>query len=145
MDAPDTVTPAAWVPADDDGTLRIYRAEPTAAKAARDFAGECLTAHGRADLRERAEEVISELATNAIRHAPLGGMFAVRFARSGHTYVFDVIDRHPDACPKVRDAGELDEGGRGLILVEALTDAWVFFTRPIDGLASVKVVRAAFR
>ncbi|MCO6010245.1 hypothetical protein NE236_35305 [Actinoallomurus purpureus] len=55
-----------------------------------------------------------------------------------------MIDRRPDACPTVRDADELDEGGRGLVLVEALADAWVFFTRPVGGPASVKVVRAAF-
>ncbi|MCO5996359.1 ATP-binding protein [Actinoallomurus sp. WRP9H-5] len=113
---------------------------------AREFARECLTACGRTDLIEDAEEVISELATNAMRHGtPEGGYFAVRFERHRQGCVFDVIDRCPTVMPTLRDADDLDEGGRGLLLVEALTASWGYFRRPLkEHRVFVKVVRVAF-
>ncbi|MEV5704694.1 ATP-binding protein [Actinoallomurus sp. NPDC052274] len=134
------------MPPADTGELRIYRAEPAAARLARGFVRECLTACGRTDLIEDAEEVICELATNAMRHgAPKGGYFAVRFERHRQGCVFDVIDRCPRVMPTLRDADDLDEGGRGLLLVEALTASWGYFRRPLkDHRVFVKVVRVAF-
>ncbi|MCO6003659.1 ATP-binding protein [Actinoallomurus purpureus] len=146
MDVLDLEKPGAWVPPTDTGELRIYRAEPSAARLARVFVRECLTACDRKDLIENAEEVISELATNAIRHGTsAGGYFAVRFECHRKGCIFDVIDRCPKAMPVLRDADDLDEGGRGLHLVEALTDSWGYFRRPLkQNRVFVKVVRVAF-
>jgi anti-sigma regulatory factor (Ser/Thr protein kinase) len=138
--------PDAWVPPNDAGELQIYPAEPAAVRLARGFARECLTACDRKDLIENAEEVISELATNAVRHgSTAGGFFAVRFQCHRQACVFDVIDRRPTALPVLRDAADSDEGGRGLRIVDALTDSWSCFRRPLKKRqVLVKVVRVAF-
>ena len=64
--------------------------------------------------------VISELVTNAIRHAE--GPIQLRLIRD-RTLICEVSDRSSTA-PHLRRARALDEGGRGLLLVSQLTQRW---------------------
>ncbi|MEU0853783.1 ATP-binding protein [Streptomyces flaveolus] len=74
------------------------------------------------DLVDTVELLLTELATNALRHAR-GRNIGVRiFARDDHL-VIEVNDGSP-LTPVPRCAGPDDESGRGLFLVEALSDAW---------------------
>ncbi|MDL5205737.1 SpoIIE family protein phosphatase [Streptomyces sp. ALI-76-A] len=74
-----------------------------------------------------AELLLSELVTNAIRHA--GGPLRVRVIH-GRTLIFEVSDTSSTA-PRLRHAAATDEGGRGLFLVARLAQAWG--TRYTDG------------
>jgi anti-sigma regulatory factor (Ser/Thr protein kinase) len=67
------------------------------------------------------ELLVSELATNAIRHAG-GDRFSVEFDANGHVLVA-VCDANTTE-PTPRDAAPTDLGGRGLAIVEGLSDVW---------------------
>ncbi|MFB7576368.1 ATP-binding protein [Streptomyces sp. NPDC056165] len=81
-----------------------------------------LTHWGRPDLVETAELLLTELATNALRHAS-GSDIDVRTYLQGDHLVIEVNDGSP-LCPVPRYAGPDDESGRGLFLVERLAEAW---------------------
>ncbi|MER6626914.1 ATP-binding protein [Streptomyces sp. NPDC000987] len=77
------------------------------------------------DAGDVAVLVLSELATNAVRHARVPGRtFDVALAYDGEktveVEVFDASPRHP----VVRSFDPDATSGRGLLLVEALADAW---------------------
>lgn len=76
----------------------------------------------RPDLVETAELLLTELATNALRHAH-GPDIGVRVQLQDDHLVIEVRDGSP-LVPVPRCAGPDDENGRGLLLVEALADAW---------------------
>jgi anti-sigma regulatory factor (Ser/Thr protein kinase) len=72
--------------------------------------------------------LISELVTNSIVHAGHSGGDAIRVraASQGSTTRVEVCDRaRSGSRPAVReDPPPLDTGGRGLLLVDALSDRW---------------------
>ena len=65
--------------------------------------------------------MVSELATNAVKHA--GGSFEVSAYADGHRLRVEVGDTDP-SVPQVQwvPAGAIS--GRGLLIVETLSDAW---------------------
>ncbi len=71
---------------------------------------------------EDIDLLVSELVTNALTHAdgqPITvGLYASRTERS---MTIDVLDASPDA-PELRRADPDDESGRGMFIVNALTD-----------------------
>lgn len=75
--------------------------------------------------------LLSELMTNAVRHArvPVGREIVTRCVLGGDLFRVEVIDANA-APPCPRAAGPDDESGRGLALVEALSDAWGANPRP---------------
>lgn len=83
-----------------------------------------LTGWGMADLADAAELALTELIANVVRHVP---------GRRCQTFVFRLPDGEgvrvevADDCPKIPVVVEgdvLDEGGRGLLLVDAVADKW---------------------
>ncbi|WP_436762164.1 ATP-binding protein [Streptosporangium sp. V21-05] len=70
---------------------------------------------------EIARLLVSELVTNALRHAwgPIG--LAVSCERG--TLRCEVNDANP-VLPRVRDIHDDDEGGRGMYLLDVLSDRW---------------------
>ena len=113
---------------------------PTAASCARAHATAVLAEWGLPDLREDAQTVVSELATNAfLASAPPEGAPPAR--DSGPALirlwllsdvsrllivVWDAIPRPPVPA----QAAGLDEHGRGLLLVSALSSRWGYYERP---------------
>ncbi|MEU4511832.1 ATP-binding protein [Nonomuraea wenchangensis] len=91
---------------------------PRARRAARDLLAEWDPPR---DTAEAAELLVSELVTNAVRHAH-GPVVLSMWARDGRLRC-EVADTDPRP-PRPRQAGEQDEGSRGLELVQALADAW---------------------
>ncbi|MEW2567840.1 ATP-binding protein [Streptomyces sp. NPDC047070] len=68
-----------------------------------------------------AELLVTELVTNALRHGR--GDVGVRLSFvNGHLRI-EVRDGSPEV-PEPQAASSLDEGGRGLFLVEAIADDW---------------------
>ncbi|MFI1565213.1 SpoIIE family protein phosphatase [Streptomyces sp. NPDC020490] len=79
-----------------------------------------LTVWGLDDLAFTTELVVSELVTNAIRHAT--GPVQLRLLRD-RALICEVADGSSTA-PRLRRARTEDEGGRGLFLVARLTERW---------------------
>jgi anti-sigma regulatory factor (Ser/Thr protein kinase) len=88
--------------------------------------------HSAAIFGEAAEPdallLVSELVTNSIVHAGHSGGDAIRVRAASHgaTTRVEVCDRaRGGSRPAVReDPPPLDPGGRGLLLVDALSDRW---------------------
>jgi anti-sigma regulatory factor (Ser/Thr protein kinase) len=73
-----------------------------------------------------AQLVVSELVGNAVRHAsPLpNGALLVRWRRSGRLLELSVCDGGGSTAPARVIAAPDQTGGRGLAIVEALSDTW---------------------
>jgi anti-sigma regulatory factor (Ser/Thr protein kinase) len=107
---PDSVRRQHWFP----GTVESIAQ-------AREWVSEIAVATGHAPLAPTVELLVSELATNAVRYAN-GNRFSVEFDADG-LLLIAVCDGNPTK-PAPRQATIRDEGGRGLVIVEALSDRW---------------------
>ncbi|MFF9815906.1 ATP-binding protein [Streptomyces sp. NPDC014006] len=86
---------------------------------------------GLPDLADAAELALTELLTNVVRHVPgrRCGICILLLPGAVRVEVSDSCARMP-----VRGSGELlAEGGRGLLLVEAVTDRWGVTPHPTGG------------
>ncbi|MEU9419119.1 ATP-binding protein [Streptomyces sp. NPDC051000] len=84
-----------------------------------------LASWGLAPLTHAAELALTELIANVVRHVPGRGCSVLILCRPGGLRV-EVSDGCR-ALPRVvrpTGAAELPEGGRGLLLIEAVTDRW---------------------
>jgi len=98
-------------------------ADASAAGAARRVVAAALPKEEQADLRDMATLLVSELVTNSVVHAAS----AVELDVEAEAERVTVRVRDADTGPLVMRAGggsELDEGGRGLLLVDRLAQAW---------------------
>ena len=73
-------------------------------------------------LRDTAILVVSELVTNAVRHGQ-GKPVGLRVTNSAHELRVEVTDGSPTPA-RLREAGEVAESGRGLLLVSAVSKEW---------------------
>jgi Histidine kinase-like ATPase domain len=127
---------ATRTPGTDAGSLR----------AARDFTIATLQRWGATDRQEDIAIVVSELLTNALRHAPPGPgaprprcPFRLGLVQPGRCLLCAVAD--PSRQPPVpKQPSYLDETGRGLHVISALADKWGYTTPSGTG----KVVWAMF-
>jgi serine phosphatase RsbU (regulator of sigma subunit)/anti-sigma regulatory factor (Ser/Thr protein kinase) len=94
--------------------------DPAIVSRARVAATEQLAAWGLDDLAFTTELIVSELVTNAIRHAT--GPVQLRLLRD-RALICEVFDGS-GTSPRLRRARTEDEGGRGLFLVAQLTERW---------------------
>ncbi|MGV9312352.1 ATP-binding protein [Streptomyces sp. NPDC003691] len=81
------------------------------------------------DPAERAEQVVAELASNAVRHARVPGRgfrLGLRLDRVAGVVRVEVTDARGERLPELPREGVDGEGesGRGLLLVVALADRW---------------------
>ncbi|MFF9205060.1 SpoIIE family protein phosphatase [Streptomyces sp. NPDC014986] len=95
-------------------------ADPAMVAEARKTATRQLDHWGLDELVFTTELVVSELVTNAIRHA--SGPVRLRLIR-GRALVCEVFDGGATA-PHLRHPRAMDEGGRGLLLVSQLAQRW---------------------
>jgi anti-sigma regulatory factor (Ser/Thr protein kinase) len=70
-----------------------------------------------ADIPERMVLVVTELATNALKHGLPPTI--VRLLRTQGEFVLDVADHDPTTFPELTETRTLDAGGRGLHLARA--------------------------
>ena len=104
---------------------RQFDNEPSSVTAARHFAVSVLS-DVQSEAVERVQLMVSELATNAVRHTPHG--FEVKIIGQGQELRVEVSDRGA-ADPKLRSPRPTDPHGRGLRIVETLADDWGFERR----------------
>lgn len=102
-------------------TMSVDRADPRAARTARDFIADRLSLWGLDDLRDTVVLLVSEVVTNALRHTH--GQVAIDLARSPGSVRVNVSDE-TSMAPTQSPADLLDESGRGIPLVSALSDRW---------------------
>src|SRR4051794_36481840 len=103
--------------------LLSLQPDPAAPQQARRFVAEQLIGDELAEARDVAELLVSELVTNAVVHA--ASPVEVEVDAGADEIVVRVRDA--DTGPLVMRAGggsELDEGGRGFLLVDRLAEAW---------------------
>lgn len=116
---------------------------PSSAQApavARRSAGDLLRYWGLGHVEDIALLVISELVTNAVLHAHAsGGSPELHLYADGAWLRIEVHDTDPRP-PQPRTPAGLDEAGRGLLLIEAITDQWGVY-----GTATGKAVWAVLR
>ncbi|MGW2325624.1 ATP-binding protein [Streptomyces sp. NPDC001700] len=127
-----------------------------AVKGARQFTGTTLRQWGLPELLDEVALVVSELVTNALRHAVAGVRPGAQPEGDGHEpplvrlhlmysasrLVCAVRDPSEDG-PVTGEAGSCAESGRGLYLVESFTDGWGW--HPLAGTLPGKIVWALFR
>lgn len=82
------------------------------------------------EVADTAVLLVSELVTNAVRHGKVspGREIGTRFALREGALRLEVADANDD-WPHPRIAGDDDESGRGLGLVDALADRWGTYRR----------------
>jgi anti-sigma regulatory factor (Ser/Thr protein kinase) len=97
-----------------------FPAELTTPAAARRFVVGALRAGG-VPVDDAIPLVVSELVTNAVLHAGSSARVDVRVANDG---VRVEVHDSTTELPTVRDPGPYTVTGRGLMLVEALSDRW---------------------
>lgn len=113
-----TPVPAAEPPLGEAIGEWALRPEPSSARLARRLVSQAMD--GVDDqLRRRAALVTSELVANGVRHARGGLVLAVH--RVGLGWVVSVADDSA-APPLVKEVGRLAEAGRGLMIVQRVSD-----------------------
>lgn len=102
--------------------------------AARRFARAQLRTWKLPGLTDALELVTDELAANAVEHGT-GPFIAVRLELSDSAVTVKVWDANSDRMPALPDpaAADLDEHGRGLLLIEALSSKWGAYRSPTGG------------
>ncbi|MFF1570680.1 SpoIIE family protein phosphatase [Streptomyces sp. NPDC058293] len=95
-------------------------AEPSAVHEARERSVSQLRVWGMQAAAFTTELIVSELVTNAIRHA--SGPISLRLIRE-HTLICEVSDGS-STSPHMRRASSTEEGGRGLFLVAGVAQRW---------------------
>ena len=111
--------------------------QPLSASQARAFVRQQLVGHGLAYLTDEVELVVSELATNAMRHARTA--FTVSLRGYEQTLLLEVVDGSRALPARVALVNALDTHGRGLAIVDHLCRDW-----GMDALPDGKSVWAEF-
>jgi PAS domain S-box-containing protein len=123
---------------DDDVAMLVLRATghaagweplelalPARIEAPREARDAVRTAAGRWGLTQDTADalalIVSELVTNAVLHT---GSSSTLWARTSAGTVYVEVADDDSRPPRMRDPGDLEDGGRGLHLVEALTRRW---------------------
>jgi anti-sigma regulatory factor (Ser/Thr protein kinase) len=106
------------------GYTRTLPREPETAAVARGLARTALAAWGQDGLIDDAVLILTELVSNAVKH---GRMSSIRVivSRPTENWVRVGVVERSRIIPVLRtDSNEDDTDGRGLVLVDALSDRW---------------------
>jgi anti-sigma regulatory factor (Ser/Thr protein kinase) len=93
------------------------------ARTARRFTRTTLREWGLASLADDAELIVGEFVANAISHAGTQQPLGLRLLRRTGEVMCAVLDSS-DSAPVLRVPDRTDEAGRGLQMVDALSDVW---------------------
>ncbi|MFE3124339.1 ATP-binding protein [Streptomyces hydrogenans] len=126
LDAPARRRPEFYLPAGETSHARTLPCGPGSVAVARRLVVAALARWGMSeDVAERVELIVSELATNALRHArTCGASIRVTVTRGEDEHVQVAVSDLDRRSVTRRPAGPYDEGGRGLDLVAALSVRW---------------------
>ncbi|KUN16496.1 hypothetical protein AQJ23_45095 [Streptomyces antibioticus] len=106
------------------GYTRTGRRVSASAAEGRELVRAALAAWELDSHADTAALLMSELVTNAVRHAN-GPLLRMTVNRPADAWVrVSVVDTTPSRLPQLQDPGPGDEHGRGLMLIEALANRW---------------------
>ncbi|MGW3736981.1 ATP-binding protein [Streptomyces sp. NPDC005148] len=116
-------------------TMR-FSSTPRGARLARRLAAERLEAWGipyGSDAHDVLTLIVAELSANAVRHGRVPGRdFRLRLSAESAALRVEVTDSRGESIPALAEPSNDLNGGRGLLLVAALTDRWGWYPC-IDG------------
>jgi anti-sigma regulatory factor (Ser/Thr protein kinase) len=101
-------------------SVRRFRCRPESVPAARRFVRDVLNDQAR-ELQEAVELMATELATNCVQHAKTS--FELKISRTQGQIRIDVRDTGKGR-PVPRSPTPKERRGRGLRIVEAMSDSW---------------------
>jgi len=107
--------------ADPRGSAAALPPDLRSAGPARTFAAQAVRAWGNPELEDTVKLLVTELVTNAVRHAD--SSVEVKLALLPEVIRVEVRDQDP-ALPTPRQAEATAESGRGLALIESLATTW---------------------
>jgi anti-sigma regulatory factor (Ser/Thr protein kinase) len=102
---------------------------PASVASARHFAGDALQG-ALGEVRDTIALMISELASNCIRHTDAG--FKLTIIQTASEIRVEATDRGAGK-PRMRTPGPTDPDGRGLQIVDMLASSWGFDALPEGG------------
>ncbi len=98
--------------------------DPAALAEARHMIRMTVGAWGARDRADEIELVADELITNALMHTEGSAIVTLRALTGSERRLRVEVEDTSSALPRRREAGESGVSGRGLLLVELLTDVW---------------------
>ncbi|MEH0581496.1 MULTISPECIES: SpoIIE family protein phosphatase [Streptomyces] len=98
--------------------------DPEALAEARHMIRAAVRAWGAGERSDEIELVADELITNALMHTEGAAIVTVRVVTGGERRLRVEVEDSSSALPRRREAGVSGVSGRGLLLVDLLTDAW---------------------
>ncbi|AZQ32832.1 PAS domain-containing protein [Streptomyces cyaneochromogenes] len=98
--------------------------DPEALTAARHMIRAAVRAWGAEDRADEIELVADELITNALMHTEGSAIVTLRVLAGSERRLRVEVEDSSSALPRRREAGESGVSGRGLLLVDLLTDVW---------------------
>ncbi len=98
--------------------------DPEALTGARHMIRAAVRAWGAGERADEVELVADELITNALMHTEGSAIVTLRVLTGSERRLRVEVEDSSSALPRRREAGESGVSGRGLLLVELLTDVW---------------------
>ncbi|MEV2212003.1 SpoIIE family protein phosphatase [Streptomyces sp. NPDC050997] len=103
---------------------RVVPGDPEALAETRHMIRAAVDAWGARDRSDEIELVADELITNALMHTEGSAIVTLRAFTGSDRRLRVEVEDSSSALPRRREAGESGVSGRGLLLVELLTDVW---------------------
>ncbi|WP_405650381.1 SpoIIE family protein phosphatase [Streptomyces sp. NBC_00019] len=102
----------------------VASGDPEALAEARHMIRAAVRAWGARDRADEIELVADELVTNALMHTEGSAIVTLRVMAGSDRRLRVEVEDSSSALPRRREAGESGVSGRGLLLVDLLTDVW---------------------
>ncbi len=103
---------------------RVFEGHPEHGKTVRDWISRVVTSHDCPVDPDDAALVVSELFANALMHGPAGRRVLVGYCLWIGGARIVVCDAGAATRPRLRDPAAMDEGGRGLCVVDSISAQW---------------------
>ena len=114
-------------PGGSSGTERILRlalpSDASSVRLARQVTRDALATWHLGQLEEAAVLLVSELVTNAVRHAADTGAIGLELASTGTRLRMEIQDGDP-SWREMDSLADCDESGYGFLLVDSIADRW---------------------
>ncbi|MFK0211695.1 MULTISPECIES: SpoIIE family protein phosphatase [unclassified Streptomyces] len=102
----------------------VAQNDPEALSSARHMIRAAVRAWGAGERADEIELVADELMTNALMHTDGGAIVTLRMLTGPPRRLRVEVEDRSSALPRRREAGEAGVSGRGLLLVDGLSDTW---------------------
>ncbi|GGY41700.1 magnesium or manganese-dependent protein phosphatase [Streptomyces omiyaensis] len=102
----------------------VAQSDPEALSSARHMIRAAVRAWGAGSRADEIELVADELMTNALMHTDGGAIITLRILPGPERRLRVEVEDRSSALPRRREAGEAGVSGRGLLLVDQLSDSW---------------------